>query len=158
MTAEYKTTFEELISMPRKKANFDLVRKLAMKLPNVEESTIHGAPSWKLRGKLLTCPAIHKSAEPNSLLVKIALSEREQLLSTEPGTYYVTDHYLRDSVVLVRLSKIDRKSLQALLKRAWLFMSERGNSAGRKADARETSDLRQRSSKKQPSQTNQRMG
>jgi hypothetical protein len=117
---------EELIAMPRKESEFDLVRKLVMKLPHVEESTIHGAPSWKLSGKLLTCPAIHKSAEPNSLLVKIAPSDRAQLLSTEPGTYYVTDHYPSDSVVLVRLSQIDRKSLQALLKRAWLFLSDSG--------------------------------
>ena len=111
-----------------------------MKLPHVEESTMHGAPSWKLGGKLLTCPAIHKSAEANSLLVKIAPSERAQLLSTDPGTYYVTDHYRSDPVVLVRLSEIDRKSLQALLKRAWLFVSESGNRGGRKA--RQTDDSR----------------
>jgi hypothetical protein len=76
-------------------------------------------------GKLLTCPAIHKSAEPNSLLVKIDPSERARLLSTEPGTYYVTDHYLNDPVVLVRLSMIDRQALQALLKRAWQFVNDK---------------------------------
>jgi hypothetical protein len=111
--------------MQRNESEFDLVRKLVIKLPDVEESTIHGAPSWKLSGKLVTCPAIHKSAEPNSLLVKIPPAERSQLLSTKPDTYYVTDHYLSDSVVLVRLSKISRKSLQALLKRAWLFVSKK---------------------------------
>ena len=47
--------------------NFNAVRKIAMALPDVEESTIHGAPSLKVRGKLLTCPAIHQSAEPNTL-------------------------------------------------------------------------------------------
>ena len=126
--------------MHRKESEFDLVRKFAMKLPDVEEATIHGAPSWKLGGKLLTCPAIHKSVEANSLLVKIAPSERSQLLSSEPGIYYLTDHYLNDPVVLVRLSKIDRKSLQALLKRAWLFVNENGNRGGRKT--RQTNDSR----------------
>lgn len=111
--------------MPGSESQFDLVRKLAIELSDVEEGTIHGAPSWKLRGKLLACPAIHKSAEPNSLLVKIAPEERTQLVSAEPATYYVTDHYRNDSVVLVRLSNIDRKSLQALLKNAWLFVSEK---------------------------------
>ncbi len=111
--------------MPRNESPFDLVRKLAMNLPDVEEGTIHGAPSWKLHGKLLACPAIHRSAEPNSLLVKIAPQERTQLLSAEPATYYVTDHYRKDPVILVRLSTIDRKSLQALLKGAWLFASEK---------------------------------
>jgi hypothetical protein len=111
--------------MQQNESAYDLVRKLALKLPDVEESTIHGAPSWKVGGKLLTCPAIHKSAEPNSLLVKITTAERLQLLSAKPDTYYVTDHYRQDPIVLVRLSRIDRKSLQALLKRAWLFVSEK---------------------------------
>jgi hypothetical protein len=119
--------------MHAREPDLDLVRKLAMKLPGVEESRIHGAPAWKLGGQLLACPAIHSSAEPDSLLVKIAPAECEHLLSTEPDTYYVTAHYRRDPVVLVRLSKIDRKTLQALLKRAWLFVTERGNRGGRKA-------------------------
>lgn len=114
-------------------SELDLVRKLAMRLPDIEESTIHGAPSWKLNGKLLTCPAIHKSAEPNSLLVKVDPAEREELLSTAPETYYVTDHYLSDTVVLVRLSRIDRASLQGLLKRAWHFVSESGTKGRRQA-------------------------
>ena len=115
---------EDLISMRESESKIDLVRTLAMKLPNVEEGTLHGAPSWKVGGKLLTCPAIHKSVEANTLLVKIDPAERARLVSTEPDTYYVTDHYLSNPVVLVRLSKVDRKSLQALLKKAWAFVSE----------------------------------
>jgi hypothetical protein len=117
--------------MPSKQSEFELVRKLALTLPEVEESTIHGAPSWKLHGKLLACAAIHKSAEPNSLLVKVAPAERTQLLSTEPDTHYVTEHYLNQPVVLVRLSKIDRASLQALLRQACLFVSESGKKGRR---------------------------
>ncbi len=97
----------------KSESEIDLVRKLAMQLPNVEEATLHGAPSWKVGGKLLTCPAIHKSAELNSLLVKIDPAERAWLISAEPDTYYLTDHYRKNPVVLVRLSKVDRKSLQA---------------------------------------------
>jgi hypothetical protein len=134
--------------MQRKKSEFDVVRKIAMELPDVEERTIHGAPSWKLGGKLLTCPAIHKSAEANSLMVKIAPSERDQLLCTQPGTYYVTDHYLGQPVVLVRLSEVDRTSLRALLKKAWLFVGERGNRSGRKAGKQKISRPVQGKSKK----------
>jgi|SRR6185312_566713 len=109
--------------MREKESEIDLVRKLAMKLPNVEEGTLHGAPSWKVGGKLLACPAIHKSVEANTLLVKIDPAERARLLSTEPDTYYLADHYRNNPVVLVRLSRIDRKSLQALLTQAWDFVS-----------------------------------
>lgn len=108
--------------MPKKTLDFDGVGKIAMALADVEESSLRGATSWKVRGKLLACPAIHKSAEPNSLMVRIEPAERTQLLSSEPDTYYLTDHYLNHSAVLVRLSKIDRKSLESLLERAWLFV------------------------------------
>lgn len=118
--------------MHGKEPGFDLVRELVMKLAHVEESALHGAASWKVGGKLLACPAIHKSAEANSLLVKIDPSERAQLLLEEAGTYYVTDHYRSDSVVLVRLAEIDRRSLQALLKRGWAFVSGVGKKGGGK--------------------------
>ena len=85
---------------------------------------MHGAPSWKLNGKLLACEAIHKSAEPNSLLVKVPPADREQLLSDMPGTYYVTSHYVNAQVVLVRLDQIDSKALKSLLKMAWLSLSD----------------------------------
>ena len=134
--------------MQRKKSELDVVRNIAMELPDVEERTLHGAKSWKLRGKLLTCPAIHKSAEPNSLMVKIAPSERDRLLCTEPGTYYVTDHYRGVPVVLVRLSEVGRASLQVLLKKAWLFVSESGNSSERKAGKQKVSRPLQGESKK----------
>lgn len=106
--------------MPNKALDFDEVGKLAMALAGVEESTLHGATSWKLCGKLLACPAIHASAETNSLMVRIGAADRAPLLSSKPDTYYLTDHYRSHSVILVRLSKIDRKSLKALLEKAWL--------------------------------------
>jgi len=59
--------------MAEKMIDFDVVREIALALPDVEESTIHRAPSLKVRGKLLTCPALHVSAEPNSLMVRTDL-------------------------------------------------------------------------------------
>jgi hypothetical protein len=112
-------------AMAKDDPNLDRVRELVLKLADVEETTIHGAPAWKLGGKLLACPAIHKSAEANSLLVKVGPKERAVLMATKPAAYYTTDHYRSDSVVLVRLSKIDRRSLQSLLKKAWRFLSEK---------------------------------
>lgn len=109
--------------MPRKPLDFDAVRELARTLPYVEESTGHGAPSLKVRGKLLTCPAIHKSAEPHSLVVKIGLDQRAELIAADPDVYYVTDHYVNYPTVLVRMSRIHRDSLRDLLGMAWQFVS-----------------------------------
>jgi len=115
--------------MPNKKIDFDVVRKIALALSGVEESTLHGAPSLKVSGRLLTCPALHKSAEPNSLAVRIGFEERQALLAAEPEVYYVTDHYVNYPVVLVRLSRLRPDSLRDLLGMAWRFVSSKGKRA-----------------------------
>jgi hypothetical protein len=104
--------------MAKKKIDFDVVREIAGGLPDVEESTIHGAPSLKVRGKLLACPALHQSAESNSLAVRIDIDQRAELIAAEPNVYYVTDHYAKYPMVLVRLSAIGRKALRDLLKKS----------------------------------------
>src|SRR5687767_5579147 len=109
--------------MAKKTMSFDFVREIALALPGVEQGTIRGAPSLKVRGKLLTCPALHRSAEPNTLAVRIDRGERAKLVEAEPSIYYVTDHYLNYPVVLVRLSQIDRNALRDLLGLAWRFAS-----------------------------------
>jgi hypothetical protein len=50
---------------------FAAVREIAAELPDVEEGTAWGVPALKLRGKLLACMASHKSAEPNTLVVRL---------------------------------------------------------------------------------------
>src|SRR5258708_24442264 len=105
--------------MPSERIDFDVVREIALELPDVEEGTLHGAPTLKVSGRLLTCPAFHKSAEANSLVVRIAFDQRAELLGA-PNVYYVTDHYANYPSVLVRLDQIDRSFLKDLLVMAWL--------------------------------------
>ena len=118
--------------MPSKKMDFGVVRKIALGLPGVEQSTIHGAPSLKVCGKLLTCPALHKTAEPNSLAVRIGFDQRAELMAADPGVYYVTDHYVNYPTVLVRLSRIHRDALRDLLGMAWVFVTAKTSRGGRK--------------------------
>lgn len=106
-----------------KTLDFEAVRAMATALPDVEESTIHGAPSLKVRGKLLACPALHPSADPNTLAVRIGLEQRAALIAAAPGVYYVTDHYVNYPTVLVRLSRIRREALKDLLEMAWQFVA-----------------------------------
>ena len=87
---------------------FDIVRKLGLVLPNVEEGTTYGTPALKVRGRLLACMTSHKSAEPNSLAVCVGFEQRDELIAAEPDTYYVKPHYVDYPVVLVRLSRIRR--------------------------------------------------
>ena len=101
---------------------FDTVRELATGLPDVEESTAWGVPALKLRGRFLACMASHKSAEPNTLVVRLGFDERDAMIADAPATYYLKPHYDGYPAVLVRLSKIDRDALKDLLRAAWRFV------------------------------------
>ena len=110
-------------SMPRKKIDFETVRKIALELPEAEDSSAYGSPAIKVRGKLLTCMAINKSAEPGSLGVRIDFDQRAELVATAPDVYYFTDHYANYPMVLVRLSRIHPDALRDLLGAAWRFVT-----------------------------------
>jgi hypothetical protein len=84
---------------------------------------MYGAPALKVRGKLLACVPTHKSAEPNSLAVRIDFERRAELLETDPRTYYLKDHYRDYPVVLVRLLEVHPEALRDLLGSAWRFVT-----------------------------------
>jgi len=116
--------------MPRKKIDFDTVRRIGLGFSGVEESTMYGSPALKFRGKLLTCIPTHKSAEPGSLALSVDFDRRAELIATAPDVYYLPDHYVNYPVVLVRLSRIHSDALPDLLGMAWRFASSK--SRGRK--------------------------
>ena len=105
------------------KITFDTVRKIGLRLPDVEESTAYGTPALKVHGQLLACPAINKSAEPGSIVVRIGIDTRDELIAGDPEAYYLTDHYRPYPSVLVRLSQIRPDALQDLLGMAWKFVT-----------------------------------
>ena len=85
---------------------------MALAFPEVEEGTIYESPAFKIRRKLLACVAIHRSAEPDTLAVRIPFDLRADLMESDPDSYYLTDHYVNYPVVLVRLSRIDVERLR----------------------------------------------
>jgi hypothetical protein len=102
---------------------FDTVRKIALALPGVEESTAYGSPALKAHGKLMACMAINRSAEPGSLMVRVDFDDRAELLAAEPDVYYLTDHYAPYNAVLVRLSRVNPDVLRDLLAMAHKFVT-----------------------------------
>jgi hypothetical protein len=111
--------------MPKSTVNFDTVRDIAFTLPGVEQSTTSGAPALKVRGKLLACVPRNSEAEPDSLVVRVDLHDRAELLAADPGVYCVTDHYVGYNSVLVRLSRINPDSLRDLLGMAHKFVTRK---------------------------------
>ena len=95
---------------------FDDVRVVALKWPEVIDGTSYGTPALKVRGKLLT-----RLKEDGESLVVIGVEpdERAMLIETQPKVFYFTDHYRDWSMVLARLSKSRRQTIEGLLLRRW---------------------------------------
>jgi hypothetical protein len=104
---------------------FAIVRAIGRQLPDVEESTMYGAPALKVRGRMVACMASHKSAEPGTLVVMMPFEERNALIEEEPASYYLKEHYRNYPVVLVRLSRVQSDALRDLLTGALRFVTER---------------------------------
>jgi hypothetical protein len=113
---------------PRSGVDYATVRELALALPDVVDSSKLRGIAFKARGKLLACKAIHRSVEPETLVVRLGAADRDRLIAAEPDRFYLTAHYTAHESVLVRLANIDRKGLQALLQLAWKFVTAKSAS------------------------------
>jgi len=116
----------------RLKIDYDTARKIALALPDVEDSKSYGAPSLKVRGDLLACIPVNKSAEPGSLAVPIDFDRRAELLAAAPDIYYAPEHYVSHPIVLVRLSRIHLDALRDLLNSAWRFVTSKARTGSAK--------------------------
>ena len=101
----------------------DTVREIALALPRVDEGTAYGSPAFKVDGKMFACLAVNRSAEANTLVVRMDFGERDELIAAEPKIYYLTDHYVDYPCVLVRLARVRQDALSDLLLMGWRFMS-----------------------------------
>jgi hypothetical protein len=122
-----------MVVKKKKAISFDTVREIGLALPDVEEGTTYGSPALKTGGKMFTCMAVHRSAEPGSLAIRIDFDQRDELMAADPDTYYITDHYVNYPSVLVRLSRVNRDALRDLLLMAHRFVSARTKRPVRRA-------------------------
>lgn len=103
----------------------DDVRRIALSLPETVEADGHF--SFSVGGKKFVwiyLERMHpkKARVPNPEAVGIHISgeaEKIALLSSDPDTYFTTDHYNGYSAILVHLSRINFDALEDLLTDAW---------------------------------------
>src|ERR1700677_4563936 len=112
--------------MASSKVSFDTVREIGLAFPGVKETMAYGMPALKIRRELLACIPASRSVEPHSLVVRISLQDRAELLAADPAVYYLTDHYESFDGVLVRLSRITPDGLQGLLGMAYKYVTRAG--------------------------------
>jgi hypothetical protein len=108
---------DTLVLVKRQPANaFEVVKGIGLTLPDVEAVTRYdGSPVLKVAGVFMAGLAAHPSAEPETLVVRADLEEREWFIEDAPETYYLTDYYRRYPLVLVRLRQVTEEALRELL-------------------------------------------
>jgi hypothetical protein len=92
----------------------EFIRKSVSHLPLVTEASSYGTPGFFVQKKLFA-----RMKEDGETLV-IYTEEREKWMQADPDTFYITDHYLNYSYMLIRLQKINPDDLKQLLTHAWL--------------------------------------
>ena len=97
---------------------FETVRAIALALPEVEEGSSYGTPSFRVRKHFLA-----RLREEGVLVVKIDLADKEFLIRSRPETYFSTPHYDGYPAVLVKLAAVSRAELEQLLTAAWRFVA-----------------------------------
>src|SRR5262245_11512612 len=99
-----------------KRDAFASVRDIGLTMDGVEAvKRYDGATVLKAGGTFMAGIATHPSAEPNSLVVRSDVDDRELLLEDAPETYYVTDYYAKYPLVLARLDQLTDDALRDLL-------------------------------------------
>ena len=104
------------------KSSYARVRRIAAKLPDVEEGTTFGFPAFKVKEKTFAWFPKKKEVEPDTLGVRMSFLEREHWMATHPAAFYVTPHYKDYPSVLARPALLTDATLRELLESAHEYM------------------------------------
>ena len=101
---------------------FDDVRTLVLAWPEVEDGSSYGTPALKVRKKML----VRLKEDGDSLVMPgVPPDERDMLVESQPKVFYFTDHYRDYPIVLIRLSKAKRTTVEPLLRRHWRTLASK---------------------------------
>ncbi len=98
--------------MKKQRVTYDTVRRAALTLPNVKESTSYGTPALKVGGNLFV--RLHQDLD--KIVLKMPFDRREELMAGDAETYFITDHYRDYPWILVSLGKVHPDALPDLLR------------------------------------------
>jgi hypothetical protein len=115
----------------RSGVTWDELCELALALPRVAKSTSYGTPAVKVDGELIA--RLREDGE--TVALRMGFIERDELMGSDPATFFITDHYLKYPAVCVRLGSVRRSVLQRLLKETWGWVAPKARVAPkRRAD------------------------
>ena len=115
-------------------ADWEAVREIAGRLPEVEERMSHGQPSFRVRGKLFAWMSPKREAD-GAFVVRVDRDEKRLILESDPDVYFETPHYHGYPAVLIHLDRIDRRELAERIEDAWLIQAPKRLAAEYLSDA-----------------------
>lgn len=105
------------------------VRRIALSLPETEETRNHFAFSVRNKGKLKgfvwvwlerVAPKKARVPQPKVIAIRVAnLFDKDFLLSLDPAKFFTEPHYDGFPAVLVRLPAVTARELRPLITEAW---------------------------------------
>ncbi|WP_458758279.1 MmcQ/YjbR family DNA-binding protein [Afipia sp. TerB] len=101
---------------------FDDVEAVALQWPGVEVGTSYGTPALKVRKKLL---ARLKEGGETLVMPGVGFDERDMLIETQPKVFFFTYHYRDWPIVLIRLPRARKQTVEALLLRQWKALASK---------------------------------
>ena len=90
------------------------VGRYAESLPQVKRKGTESRPAWYVRDRLVA--RVH---DPNTLVIRVPLSERESLLETHPDTFGVPPRMEAHHKVEAYLDHADARAVRAAIDLAW---------------------------------------
>jgi hypothetical protein len=102
-------------------ATIELVRRLALALPGVQEGICFGTPAFYVRRKLM----LRLWEDGETLVIRFPKEKRATLIEENPDVFSVTDHYRNYPAVLVNLLAVNRELLGRMIDGAWRLQASR---------------------------------
>lgn len=97
-------------------ADFEVVKRVALRFPDTEESVSHGGtPSVKVRGKLMC--RLHDSGE--FIPIRLDFASRDQYLNSHPEIFHLPDHFKPYPYICMWKHNYDPKLLFEVLEQSW---------------------------------------
>lgn len=118
-------------------AAWDDVRRIALGLPEVEETLSRGLAFWRVRDKgfvwerplrVSDIRALGEEAPDGPILgARVEhVGAKEALLASEPRVFFTTPHFDGYPAILVRLERIAVLDLEEIIVEAWLARAPKG--------------------------------
>jgi hypothetical protein len=111
----------------------DTVRHIACALPEVEDGSSGTALQFSVAGKAFAWslmerdgPKGPRTPRPEVLAVRCEAKAKPEILASDPGSFFETEHYRGYPAVLVRLAQVEAAALRDLLAAGWALPGAEG--------------------------------